>query len=146
MARPAHRQPPTRPTRAVCYLRVSTDEQAGSGLGLEAQEAAVRSWAAYRGVEVVVEVDVGSGAMLPTDRPGFGRSLARLERGQADCLVAAKLDRVTPQLARPGRRARPRPRTRLRPRAARPPKWTRPRRPAGSWLASWPRSRPSSAS
>ena len=95
MARPAHRQPPTRPTRAVCYLRVSTDEQAGSGLGLEAQEAAVRSWAAYRDVEVVVEVDVCSDAMLPTDRPGFRRSLARLERGQADCLVAAKLDRVT---------------------------------------------------
>jgi DNA invertase Pin-like site-specific DNA recombinase len=96
MARPARRQPPARPTRAVCYLRVSTDEQAGSGLGLEAQEAAVRSWAAYRGVEVVaVEVDVCSGAMPPTDRPGFGRALARLGRGQADCLVAAKLDRVT---------------------------------------------------
>jgi DNA invertase Pin-like site-specific DNA recombinase len=96
MSRPARRQSPDRPTRAVCYLRVSTDEQAGSGLGLEAQEAAVRAWAAYRAVEVIaVEVDVCSGATLPTDRLGFGRALERLERGSADCLVAAKLDRVT---------------------------------------------------
>ena len=96
MARPARRQPPTRPTRAVCYLRVSTDEQAASALGLKAQEAAVRRWADYRGVEVVaVEVDVCSGATLPGAREGFRRALDRLERARADCLVAAKLDRVT---------------------------------------------------
>jgi DNA invertase Pin-like site-specific DNA recombinase len=96
MSRPARRQPPDRPTRAVAYLRVSTDEQAGSGLGLEAQEAAIRAWASYRGLEVLaVEVEVCSGATLPTDRPGFRRALATLERGRADCLVAAKLDRVT---------------------------------------------------
>jgi DNA invertase Pin-like site-specific DNA recombinase len=96
MARPSRRQPPARPTKAVAYLRVSTDEQAGSALGLEAQETAIRAWATYRGVEVLaVEVDVCSGATLPADRPGFRRALARLERGTADALVAAKLDRVT---------------------------------------------------
>ena len=96
MARPARRQPPARPTRAVAYVRVSTDEQAGSGLGLEAQEAAIRAWAAYRGVEVLaVEVDVCSGGKLPADRDGFRRALATLERGAADCLVVAKLDRLT---------------------------------------------------
>jgi DNA invertase Pin-like site-specific DNA recombinase len=91
MSRPARRRPPARPTRAVAYLRVSTDEQAGSGLGLEAQEAAIRAWAVYR----AVEVDVCSGATLPADRDGFARALAVLEAGAADCLVAAKLDRVT---------------------------------------------------
>ena len=96
MSRPARRQPPVRPTKAVAYLRVSTDEQAGSGLGLEAQEAAIRGWASYRGVEVLaVEVDVCSGGKLPADREGFRRALGLLESGAADCLVAAKLDRVT---------------------------------------------------
>jgi DNA invertase Pin-like site-specific DNA recombinase len=96
MARPARRQPPTRPTRAVLYLRVSTDEQGDSGLGLEAQEAACRRWAEYKGVEVVaVEVDVCSGAKLPASRPAFRRVLARLESGAADTLVCAKLDRLT---------------------------------------------------
>jgi DNA invertase Pin-like site-specific DNA recombinase len=96
MARPARRQPPARPSKAVVYLRVSTDEQAGSGLGLEAQEAACRRWADYRGVEVAaVEVDVCSGGKLPADRDGFRRALARLETGAADCLLVAKLDRLT---------------------------------------------------
>src|SRR5215218_1052982 len=96
MSRPARRQPPSRPSKAVAYLRVSTDEQAGSGLGLEAQEAAIRAWATYRGVEVLaVEVDVCSGDTLPAAREGFARALDRLESGKADCLVAAKLDRVT---------------------------------------------------
>lgn len=98
MARPARRQPPTRPTRAVIYCRVSTDEQAdsGLGLGLEAQEAACRAWAAYRGVEVIAVVaDVCSGAVLPTDRPEFREGLNLLEHSRGDCLVSAKLDRVT---------------------------------------------------
>jgi DNA invertase Pin-like site-specific DNA recombinase len=96
MVRPARRQPPARPTRAVIYTRVSTDEQGDSGLGLEAQEADCRRWADYRAVEIVaVEVDVCSGGRRPREREGFGRALRRLERGEADTLVCAKLDRAT---------------------------------------------------
>ena len=110
MARPTRRQPPARPTKAVAYLRLSTDEQAGSGLGLEAQETAVRSWANYRGVKVLaVEVDICSGATLPADRDGFKRALALLESGTADCLVAAKLDRVIRSSRGLVKCARPRP-------------------------------------
>ncbi len=96
MARPIRRPQPARPTRAVVYCRVSTDEQGDSGLGLEAQEAACRAWAQFKGVEVLaVEHDVCSGAQPPTDRDGFARALARLAAGDADALVAAKVDRAT---------------------------------------------------
>jgi site-specific DNA recombinase len=47
--------------RAIGYLRVSTDQQAESGLGLEAQEAAVRSAASRSRLDVVrVFVDAGT--------------------------------------------------------------------------------------
>ena len=51
--------------RAIAYLRVSTDQQAESGLGLEAQEAAVRSAASRLRLEVVrVFVDGGTSGKL----------------------------------------------------------------------------------
>lgn len=92
--------------RAVVYLRVSTDEQAVSGLGLDVQQARCREAIAARGWELVeVVTDAGvSGKIAPTRRPGLARALellcppagGRRRRGsQADVLVVAKLDRLT---------------------------------------------------
>lgn len=82
-------------TPAVGYIRVSTDEQAASGLGMDAQEHSVRGYAALYGLTLVsLEVDDGwSGKSLR--RPGIGRALARIEAGEATALVFAKLDRLT---------------------------------------------------
>ncbi len=57
--------------RAVGYVRVSTEQQADSGLGLQVQEAAVRAAASRLGVELVrVFVDAGtSGGLGIEDRP-----------------------------------------------------------------------------
>jgi DNA invertase Pin-like site-specific DNA recombinase len=87
----------TTATRAVIYLRVSTDEQAGSGLGLDAQESTARVLCAARGWEVTcVSVDAGvSGSVAPVGRPGMSAALAVLCAGDADVLVAAKLDRLS---------------------------------------------------
>lgn len=81
--------------RYIAYLRVSTAEQADSGLGLDAQEASVREAAAQRGIELVDVVrDAGrTGANLK--RPGIRRVLRELARGRADGLIVAKLDRVS---------------------------------------------------
>ena len=80
--------------RAVVYLRVSTDEQAESGLGLEAQLAACNAWCSARGYEVVaVHRDEGVSGSTPVDkRPGLTAALADLGRGAV--LVAAKRDRL----------------------------------------------------
>lgn len=60
-------------TAAVIYLRVSSDGQAASGLGREAQEAACRALAARQGWEVAsVHVDDGiSGTLAVERRPGL---------------------------------------------------------------------------
>jgi len=80
--------------RAVIYLRVSTDEQVESRLGLEAQEAACRQFCEKEEFEVAgVFVDAGvSGKTLPEEREGFMEALSALKRGSA--LVVAKRDRL----------------------------------------------------
>lgn len=80
--------------QAVAFLRVSTDEQARSGLGLEAQEAACRAWAAGAGYEIVgTFTDAGvSGAAEIEDSPQLVAALAALPAGGV--LVVAKRDRL----------------------------------------------------
>ena len=78
---------------AVGLYRVSTAEQGQSGLGLEAQQAAVRAFAAAQGWVLVAEhSDIASGK--DDLRPGFQAALARCRQLGA-VLVAARLDRIT---------------------------------------------------
>ncbi len=85
--------------RVILYTRVSTDEQAESGLGLEAQRAELEAEAARRGwTDLEVIEDPGhSGATI--DRPGLRRALELLEAGEAGVLMVAKLDRLTRTIA-----------------------------------------------
>jgi DNA invertase Pin-like site-specific DNA recombinase len=77
----------------VAYLRVSTDEQVQSGLGLDAQRAAVEQEATRRGWSVTWEADEGISGKL-RNRPALDRALARLRAGEAQALVVAKMDRL----------------------------------------------------
>ena len=76
------------------YTRVSTDEQAASGLGLAAQVAACESFASKAGHTVTgLHTDAGvSGAAGIEDRPGLAAAIAGLRRG--DALVIAKRCRL----------------------------------------------------
>ncbi len=87
--------------KIIGYARVSTDEQADSGLGLEAQRAAIEAAAASRGWDLVgIVEDAGvSGTVAPESRPGFGSVLRDLEDGTVDGVVVAKLDRLSRRLA-----------------------------------------------
>ncbi|MGY1857531.1 recombinase family protein [Modestobacter sp. SYSU DS0290] len=77
----------------VAYLRVSTDEQVASGLGLDAQRTAVEDEATRRGWQVRYEVDEGVSGKL-RNRPALDRALARLKAGEAQALVVARMDRL----------------------------------------------------
>src|SRR5246127_2728092 len=76
----------------VSYLRVSTSRQGISGLGLEAQRAAVAGYlngGEWTLVQEVVEVESGK----HNDRPALAGAL-RLCRKHRATLIIAKLDRL----------------------------------------------------
>lgn len=81
----------------VAYLRVSTDEQAHSGAGLEAQRAAITAEAERRGWTITAwHADEGlSGGLAPSKRPGMRDALAAVRNREAAILMAAKLDRLS---------------------------------------------------
>lgn len=80
--------------RAVGYVRVSSEEQGLRGSSLAAQRTAVLSDVERRGwgVEFVSEV---ASAGTVRRRPLLSGLLERLDRGEADALVVARLDRLS---------------------------------------------------
>lgn len=86
--------------RAAGYVRVSTEEQASKGHGLETQAKAIRAFAESQGYELVdVVADPGiSGATLPAERPGFAQLVAMAAAGQISVILVWKFDRLARNL------------------------------------------------
>jgi DNA invertase Pin-like site-specific DNA recombinase len=79
--------------RAIGYLRVSTESQADSGLGLEAQEAAISAAAARLGLSLAQTFkDTVSGGLALEYRPALVAALDAVRAG--DVLLVAKRDRL----------------------------------------------------
>jgi DNA invertase Pin-like site-specific DNA recombinase len=84
---------------AVGYVRVSTEEQAISGAGLEAQRAAIVSQVERRGWKLVeIYEDAGVSGKSLAGRPRLAAAIEAVESGEADTLVVAKLDRLSRSL------------------------------------------------
>jgi DNA invertase Pin-like site-specific DNA recombinase len=83
---------------AIGYVRVSTEMQTASGLGIEAQTAALRSACQDRGWHgrVVVE-DAASGKSMER-RPLLAEALEDLHAKRAQVLVVTKVDRLSRSL------------------------------------------------
>lgn len=78
--------------RVIGYTRVSTEEQARTGYGLDAQEQTIQDHADRNGWTVEWVSDEGkSGARI---NPGLRKALDLLRTGQADGLAVAKMDRL----------------------------------------------------
>jgi len=87
--------------QVVSYIRVSTDKQGKSGLGIEAQREAVARFAAAEGLEVVaeyVEVETGKGSDALERRPQLAAALAAARKLKSH-VVVAKLDRLSRDVA-----------------------------------------------
>ena len=83
------------PKKAIAYLRVSTDRET-QALGIQAQRAALESWAKREGVEVCdwfVE-EVSGGASLEK-RPIFLQAISALGDHGAGVLAVQRLDRFS---------------------------------------------------
>lgn len=83
----------------VAYTRVSTREQADTGHGIDAQRTELRRQAELRGWQIVAWCeDLGvSGATMR--RGQLTRGVKLIESGEADALVATKIDRVSRSVA-----------------------------------------------
>ena len=81
----------------VAYYRVSTQKQGRSGLGLEAQQQAVRQFAQMHGLHILsefTEVETGKGSDALSSRPQLSAALAMAKR-MTSKIVVAKLDRLS---------------------------------------------------
>jgi DNA invertase Pin-like site-specific DNA recombinase len=81
--------------KVIAYHRVSTDKQADSGNGLDAQAATIGQAIAARGWELVATLTDEGRSGSNMNRPALTDALDRLDRGQADVLAVAKLDRLS---------------------------------------------------
>jgi len=78
--------------RVIGYRRVSTQEQAASGHGLDAQRATIQEHADRKGWTVEwIEDEGATGGKI---NPGLRRALDLLRTRQADALVVSKMDRL----------------------------------------------------
>ncbi|WP_338666266.1 recombinase family protein (plasmid) [Pararoseomonas sp. SCSIO 73927] len=86
---------------AIAYVRVSTDRQGRSGLGLEAQREAIARFAQDQGMTITtefMEVETGKGADALDRRPQLAAALAAARRIGAPVIVS-KLDRLSRDVA-----------------------------------------------
>lgn len=88
-----HKRAQADPSKAVGYVRVSTDEQS---LSPDAQIERLQSWCAAHGIELVgVYQDLGiSGAAEIDKRPGLLAALDRIGSSNAGILIVSKRDRI----------------------------------------------------
>jgi DNA invertase Pin-like site-specific DNA recombinase len=86
---------------AIAYLRVSTRQQGQSGLGIEAQRAALARFAEAEGMTLLgeyVEVETGKGSDALDRRPQLAAALAVARAAKCSVLVS-KLDRLSRDVA-----------------------------------------------
>ena len=81
--------------KIIGYCRVSTEQQAESGLGLESQEAKLRAYCELYGHELVEVIHDAGFSAKSLNRAGLSRALSMLESGEAEGLLVSKLDRLT---------------------------------------------------
>ena len=87
--------------RVIAYVRVSTQKQGKSGLGLEAQRAAIARFAASEGLEIIgefTEIESGKGADALARRPQLVAALKAAKKAKC-AIVVAKLDRLSRDVA-----------------------------------------------
>ena len=98
MPKRPHPTPQTAPPSAAIYVRVSTEEQAKSGYGLDVQQERCAAMAVAKGWTVDaahVYADEGiSGTKLASERPGLAALLAAVAAGQIHAVIVLALDRL----------------------------------------------------
>lgn len=82
-------------TKAIGYVRVSTQEQATHGYSIDAQIDKIKAYASLYDIDLLdIVVDAGVSAKS-LNREGLTQVLQSLDNGTADAVIIFKLDRLT---------------------------------------------------
>ncbi|OWY71569.1 hypothetical protein B7486_07730 [cyanobacterium TDX16] len=80
---------------AVGYIRCSTDQQADSSLGLEAQRSRIAAWSEANGYRLAnVFTDAGLSGKRADNRPGLKAALEAASHGGSPALIVYSLSRL----------------------------------------------------
>ena len=80
-------------SKAIGYVRVSTEDQVTEGVSLDAQQAKVKAWADLNSYDLAeIHIDAGISGKRADNRPGLQRALKDI--GQGDALVVYSLSRL----------------------------------------------------
>lgn len=82
-------------TTVIGYVRVSSEEQAASGLSLESQRERIRAYCVARGWELADIVTDAGWSASTLERPGMELVQRLMREKLVDAVVAVKLDRLT---------------------------------------------------
>jgi site-specific DNA recombinase len=85
--------------QVIGYTRVSTSEQATEGVSLAAQRAKIDAYAVVKDWTVLEVIQDQGASAKSLHRPGLAQLLARVQAGQVQVVVVAKLDRLTRSVA-----------------------------------------------
>lgn len=80
--------------KTIGYIRVSTDEQATTGVSLDAQRQKLKEYASLYDLELVGIIEDAGQSAKSLNRPGLQQALTAL-RGDVECMLVMKLDRLT---------------------------------------------------
>lgn len=82
-------------TKAIGYIRVSTEMQVNEGVSLDAQTAKIRAYCELNDLELIeIVCDAGKSAKT-TNRDGLQKCLSMIATGEASAIVVYKLDRLS---------------------------------------------------
>ena len=84
---------------ALCYVRVSTLDQAENGASLDAQATLLVEAAERKGFRAEIVREEGKSGKSLKGRPALADALDRLDHGQAQALYAQRLDRLSRSVA-----------------------------------------------
>ena len=81
--------------KTVGYIRVSTVQQADSGLSLEAQRTKIEAYAAMHELNLSIIEDAGISGKTLDHRLGMTRLLKLIQSRKVDMVIVSKIDRIS---------------------------------------------------
>lgn len=81
--------------KTIGYIRVSSEDQANSGLSLAHQKAKIEAYAMATDLALVEVIEDAGKSAKSLNREGMQKALEMIRKGEAKALIVLKLDRLT---------------------------------------------------